>query len=239
MYDRYRPGYPSDLLRPLRVEYGLTPSHVIADVGSGTGKLSEVFLSNGNTVLAVEPNADMRRHAESLLAGRAGFRSVDGRAEATGLAARSVDVVAAGQAFHWFDAGLCGGEFRRILRPPGVVVLVWNVRDHAGSAFLEAYEAFLREFSVDYGSVSHRRLTDGNGLREFFTNGHAHATFPNPRDLDFESVWGGYLSASYSLPDGHPRFADARNRLRELFEAHQVKGAVSMPLRTDVYHGRI
>lgn len=239
VYDRYRPGYPRDMLQPLRVNHGLGPSHVIADVGSGTGKLSEVFLANGNTVFAVEPNADMRRRAESLLERRAGFRSVDGSAEDTGLGDRSVDIVAAGQAFHWFDPGRCRGEFRRILRPGGVVVLAWNVRDREGSPFLRGYDDFLREFSVDYESVSHRGLVAEGGVRTFFTDGFAQESFPNPRALDFESVWGGYLSASYSLPDDDNRFPEARSRLRALFDAHQVNGTVGMPLRTDVYYGRI
>ncbi len=239
LYDRYRPGYPAGILVPLREAYGLAPAHPVADIGSGTGKLTEVFLANGNPVFAVEPNADMRRRAEALLSGRPGFHSVAGRAEATTLAAGSVDAVVAGQAFHWFDAGLCAVEFRRILRPGGFVALIWNVRDTAASAMLEAYEAFVQEYSVTHEPAGHRRYTETDDLRRFFTREYRVGSFSQARELDFEAVWGGYLSASYSCGPGHPRHAEARARLKEIFDAHQRGGRVSMPLCTRVYHGRI
>jgi SAM-dependent methyltransferase len=239
VYDTYRPGYPPEILSPLREAYGLSPSHVVADVGSGTGRLTEVFLANGNTVFAIEPNHDMRTRAEVRLRRWPGFRSVNGTAEATGLAEASADVVAAGQAFHWFDADRAAREFRRILRPGSFVVLIWNVRDPGGSPFQPAYEGFLREYSLDYDQVRHGRLTEGDALARFFTGGHAEDSFPNPRTLDFDAVWGGYRSASYSLPPEHPRYEEALGRLRAVFQQHQVNGVVSMPLRTVVYHGRI
>ena len=188
---------------------------------------------------AVEPNGDMRTRAEGRFSRHPRFHSIEGTAEATGLPGRSVDAVAAGQAFHWFDPARAREEFRRILGPSGSVVLVWNVRDESAAPFLVDYEVFLREYSTGYEEVSHRRVTEGEGLAEFFTGGYAADTFPNPRSLDFEATWGGYLSASYSLPAGHPRHEEARMRLRALFDRHQADGVVSMPLRTVVYHGRI
>jgi SAM-dependent methyltransferase len=55
-YVRYRPSYPSALLDLLRSECALRSGHVIADIGSGTGFLSELFLKNGNRVYGIEPN---------------------------------------------------------------------------------------------------------------------------------------------------------------------------------------
>ena len=104
-YVRYRPGYPAAVLGFLKDRCDLSPTAVVGDVGSGTGILAEVFLKNGNTVYGVEPNREMREAAERLLAGHPSFRSVDGTAEATGLADDSVDLVTAGQAFHWFERG--------------------------------------------------------------------------------------------------------------------------------------
>ncbi|HEX8116661.1 MAG TPA: methyltransferase domain-containing protein, partial [Pyrinomonadaceae bacterium] len=59
-YIKYRPGYPPAVLRLLERECGLGPDSVVADVGSGTGLLSELFLKNGNRVYGVEPNREMR-----------------------------------------------------------------------------------------------------------------------------------------------------------------------------------
>ena len=57
-YRKYRPGYPSAMLETLRREYQLTAGQRIADIGSGTGLLTELFLQNGNVVFAVEPNRE-------------------------------------------------------------------------------------------------------------------------------------------------------------------------------------
>ena len=90
-YVRWRPRYPQALVAAIAREHGLEPGHVIADIGSGTGILSELFLENGNAVIGVEPNPEMRSAAESLLARYRKFRSVAASAEATGLDALSVD----------------------------------------------------------------------------------------------------------------------------------------------------
>ncbi len=110
-YIRYRPGYPSAIHEVLRAECGLRPGHVIADIGSGTGFLSELFLKKGNRVFGVEPNEAMRQAGEEYLASFDGFTSVNGSAEATTLDDASVDFVTAGQAFHWFDQNAARREF--------------------------------------------------------------------------------------------------------------------------------
>src|SRR5262249_25402422 len=91
------------MLRCLTSEVGLKPETWIADVGSGTGICAKIFLKNGNEVICVEPNREMREAAEASLVGYRGFRSVDGTAEATTLPDASVDWVVAAQAFHWFE----------------------------------------------------------------------------------------------------------------------------------------
>jgi len=65
-YAKYRPGYPLAVVELLTRECGLTPESIVADVGSGTGKLSEILLANGNVVLGIEPNAAMRVVAEKI-----------------------------------------------------------------------------------------------------------------------------------------------------------------------------
>src|ERR1700749_2961905 len=68
-YVKYRPHYPEVILSYLSSTYGFDPSWDIADIGSGTGISTELFLRNGNRVYDVEPNVDMRGKAEVLLAG--------------------------------------------------------------------------------------------------------------------------------------------------------------------------
>ena len=102
-YIKYRPGYPPAIINLLEGECGLTSRSVVADVGSGTGILAELFLRHGNRVYGVEPNREMRAAGERLLRNYPNFVSIAGTAETTTLDEQSVDFVTAGQAFHWFD----------------------------------------------------------------------------------------------------------------------------------------
>src|SRR5262245_37053311 len=102
-YIRYRPNYPTEVLTFLQAECELTPASVVADVGSGTGILAELFLKSGCQVFGVEPNREMREAGERLLKSYSSFTSLAGTAEMTTLPPASVDLIAAGQAFHWFD----------------------------------------------------------------------------------------------------------------------------------------
>ena len=157
-YVRFRPGYPPAVLDVLRAECALTRDSVVADVGSGTGIFSEFLLGAGCTVLGVEPNDEMRRAAEGTLARQTRFRSVPGTAEATTLPERSVDLVTAAQAFHWFDRARTRAEFRRILKPRGWTALVWNDRQLDSTPFLRGYEALLQRFGTDYLAVLDREI---------------------------------------------------------------------------------
>jgi SAM-dependent methyltransferase len=236
-YARYRPGYPAAVLDCLRRECGLTPETVVADVGSGTGILTRLFLGHGNRVYAVEPNEAMRHEAERTLGGSTGFVSIDSRAEATTLPDNSVDMIAAGQAFHWFDAPACRVEFSRILRPAGYIALVWNARAYQGDPFMAAYERVLGEFGLGYNAVTHR--AHAGDLDALFLNGRAFRSFSHARPLDFEALWGGFLSASYApLPDD-PRYEAMHKALRAAFEAHQESGLVRFVYDTHLYFGRL
>ncbi len=236
-YARYRPGYPPAVLECLREECGLSPQSVIADVGSGTGILAAMFLANGNRVFGVEPNEAMRSAAERSLGSRAGFSSIAGRAEATTLLDHSVDMVVAGQAFHWFDAMSARMEFRRILRPNGYVALIWNARLHRDDPLMVAYERVLGAFDMGYHAVTHR--AHAGDLDAFYLNGRETRIFSHSRPLDFDMFWGGFLSASYApLPDD-PRYEPMRVALRAVFDAYQQDGQVLFLYDTFLYFGRL
>ncbi len=237
-YVRHRPGYPPALVDCLRSECGLASGSLVADIGSGTGKLTELLLATGARVLAVEPNRGMREAAERLLGGFPGFRSVDGTAEATGLEPGAVDLVTAAQAFHWFDQAAARAEFARILKPGGSAALVWNERDDDASEFLRDYERCLRDYSIDY--VDHRRTASRERIAAFFApGGFREAEFPNGQDLDLDGLRGRYLSCSYALPRAHARFDEVMAALAAIFARHQRGGRVRIDYRTRLYHGRL
>lgn len=238
-YIKWRPGYPGELMETLRAECGLTPSSIIADIGSGTGILTELFLINGNRVFAVEPNDAMRAAAERLLARYPNFVSVSGRAEATTLADRSVDLAAAGQAFHWFDPNLTRCEMLRILRRKGWVVLVWNERDALSSPFLQAYERLLETHGTDYREVDHRRV-DEKALAHFYAPGSFRSrVFPHGQELDWEGLRGRLLSTSYAPAAGTSACELMLEELSRIFCAHESNGKVRLEYRTLMYWGSL
>jgi SAM-dependent methyltransferase len=237
-YVKYRPGYPPDVIALLESACGLSDGSLVADVGSGTGILSRLFLDRGCSVFGVEPNDEMRRAAEGLLGGFPRFTSVKGTAEETGLPDGCADVVTAGQAFHWFDRGAFRSECRRILRPGGWIVLVWNDRLKDATPFLAEYEALLREFGTDYSAVDHANIGEDE-LRAFFSPGRLRiASFPNRQVFDFAGLEGRLLSSSYAPAKGHPRHAPMVEALRKLFDHHQEVGGVTFEYKTKVYFGK-
>lgn len=236
-YVRHRPGYPLAVLDFLAEELKLTPASVIADVGSGTGLLAELFLKNGNPLYGVEPNPDMRAAAETLLQSYPNFHSVRGRAEDTTLPGQSVDFVTAGQAFHWFEVEQAGQEFRRILKPDGWVVLVWNERQAGASPLMQKYEELLRRYAAGFGEA---RCNDADEqVFERFFSSFQERRFPNFQLLDAEGLAGRLLSSSYAPLPGDPRHEPMLAGLARLFEEHQAGGAVRFEYETQVYYGRL
>jgi SAM-dependent methyltransferase len=235
-YARHRPGYPAGVIEILKSECGLTPRSVIADVGSGTGILTELFLKNGNLVFAIEPNYAMRLLAERLLKATKKFVSIDATAESTTLANESVDFVSAAQAFHWFDQKRAKIEFARILKPNGWIVLIWNERRLDSTAFLRQYENLLLRYGTDYEKVRHEKVTD-EIADFFFPQKFQLKTLENAQDFNFESLKGRVFSSSYTPDAEHPTFIPMLRQLEEIFEANQKNGIVSFEYETRVYYG--
>ncbi len=238
-YIKFRPGYPPELMAFLQTELGLKSSSVIADIGSGTGILTSLFVRNGNTVFAVEPNDEMRRAAENLLAKHDNFTSVNGSAEATTLENESVDFIVAGQSFHWFDAQLAKQELTRILKATGWAVLVWNHLLTDASAFLRDYDQLLIEYGTNYLQIR-KTWDDAASLDKFFGAGnYRRKTFDNKQVLDCEGVRGRLLSSSFAPREGEPKHDAMIKRLREIFMAHKVENQVEFIYETRAFYGRL
>jgi SAM-dependent methyltransferase len=232
-YVKYRPGYPPQVVGWLSARCGLTPASVIADVGSGTGLLTKLFLDNGNRVYGVEPNTEMRLAGEHFLAACPNFISTNGAAEHTTLPSSSVDFVTAGQAFHWFDGAKASAEFRRILKPNGWVALIWNDRDTTSTPFLREYEKMLQTYSPDYGAVDHKN-TDVNTLGIPLER----KDFANAQMFDFAALKGRLMSSSYAPQEGHPQHVPMLTELRHIFDAHNQNGVVGFKYTTQVFVGQ-
>lgn len=238
-YGRYRPGYPQQLLDVLAENCALSSASVVADIGSGTGLLSKVFLQNGNTVFGVEPNQEMRKAGEQFLQHFPAFRSVAGTAEETGLAGRSIDFITAGQAFHWFDRDRCRAEFCRILSAEGWLVLIWNDRLLDATPFLEAYEGLLHAHGTDYDKVQHRAINYDLVRPVFGDNKFRLSTFCNSQVLDYTALQGRLLSSSYVPNINQPGYGPMMHALRKIFDKFQTNGKVRFEYQTKMFYGKL
>jgi ubiquinone/menaquinone biosynthesis C-methylase UbiE len=235
-YQKYRPGYPPALLAALLERTGLGAGAAVADVGSGTGIFTRQLLDLGLQVNAVEPNTNMRRAAETLLSANPLFRSIDATAEDTGLADRSLDLVTAAQAFHWFNNATTRAEFGRILKPGGKLALIWNKRD-LGSPLQQDYHTILSEYAPEYGTVNHMNLTDDDIAEFFSTDSMEILHFDNRQQLDLAGLIGRLKSASYCPAENSPHFIPLMTELVALFDQNAVDGVIDFDYDTQLYLG--
>lgn len=238
-YVKYRPHYSPEVVHALQQACGLRPEHLIADVGCGPGLLAEIFLENGNRVIGVEPNREMRRAADDYLAAYPKFSMVDGSAEATTLPDASVDFVVAGQAFHWFQPDATRSEFARILESGGRAVLVWHDRNVHATPFLRAYEDFVRRHSIDYEQVAHKYVASYAALERFFApNPMQLIQQHNQQRLDFDGLRGRLLSSSY-IPKSGEKYEALSRELPQLFSSHAADGHIVLQYDTKIYFGHL
>lgn len=238
-YVRYRPGYPAGVLGFLADNCGLHNKHIIADVGSGTGLLSKLFLDNGNHVYGVEPNAEMYAAGEEFLRHYPHFAGVIGSAEDTTLAEHNVDFIAAGQAFHWFEPNAAREEFSRILKPGGWVVVIWNERMIDTTPFLRDYEALLHRFGTDYARVSDSYPRREEMIAFFRSKSFLAHELTNFQEFDFGGLSGRLRSSSYAPAPDHHDFPQMMNELKHMFAAYQHDGIVRFDYRTRIYAGAL
>ena len=133
---------------------------VFADIGSGTGIFTEQLLGCGYKVYAVEPNDDMCKKAEEKLSYNENYISVNGSDTDTNLPDRSVDYITTAQAFHWFDCDGFKKECRRILKPGGKVIIVYNSRNIEAActkALAELRHRYNPEFHGFSNGMSHEK----------------------------------------------------------------------------------
>lgn len=238
-YEKYRLRYPAGpVLALLREWCVLSPDGLVADIGAGTGMLAEIFLENGNEVIAVEPNAEMRAACEQLAERWPKLHTNNGTAEQTGIKDASIDLVTAGRAFHWFDQKRALPEFRRILKPGRWVALISAGRSKHGSVQSETYERLLMEHGIDYAYVREGYRVHEN-MNDLFPGGEVRQTeIPGEQKLSFEELVGQTMSLSVAPLEGHPKHAAMLQALEQFFVQFATDGRLTAPTTCWVTCGR-
>ena len=225
-----RPGYPPQIETWLRETLRLEPQSLAVEVGAGSGKFTALLAGTGARVIAVEPVAAMR---ERLARDLPEVDARDGYAEALPLASESADALVCAQAFHWFATSAAVVEMRRVLKPGGVLGLVWNVRDEAVpwvaalTRVIAPYEGDTPRFAG--GEWRHVFPAPGFGPLVEHTFAHAHV---GPAS---QVVVARLLSTSFIAALDADTRADIAAQARGVLTAHGVGETVAFPYVTRAY----
>lgn len=237
-YVASRPGYPSELFQELVGFCPPGPNVIVADVGAGTGLLTRSLLEKGYRVVAVEPNAEMRQAMDNLLWGKAHYSSMDGHAEELPLDSGSIDLITAAQAFHWFDVDRSRAEWLRVLKPNGLVALIWNDR-----VFEDPLHAAFDELAAEFGGEKRAALAayekERSGVQRLFGATHLKEfCWPYVQHLDESGLLALVFSRSYIPARTTPEGIAVANRIRELFRRFAVNGTIEVRYNTTAVIGR-
>jgi ubiquinone/menaquinone biosynthesis C-methylase UbiE len=234
-YLKYRPGYPPEIIIYLEENTNLNKNSIIADVGSGTGKLSELFLKHGCQVYGIEPNRKMRAAALRMLKRYKKYLSLEGCAESITLQNNSVDFITVGQAFHWFELKPTIKEFNRILKDNGYVVLIWNNRNSNSNDFMRGYEQLLREYGNDYNEIRGKQRDIRDMKKIFATDRVERFLFNNAQILNFKELKGRLESTSYCPLPGTEKYKKMVKKLSDLFKKYNKDNKVRIEYETEMF----
>ncbi len=235
-YTLARPSYAKDFIKYLYSEQGFSKSSVIADIGSGTGKLSKQLLDMGSKVFCVEPNADMRSVAERTLSKYSNFISVNATAQRTDLIENSVDFITVAQAFHWFDVPQFQSECRRILKKNGKVFLVWNTRNDE-TEVNRKIESINYKFCPNFKGFSGGIKKGDERIKLFFSGEYEYIEFDNTLYYNYDSFIKRCRSSSYALTFGEKGYEDYYKALSDIFYSFQTDGIIEIKNKTVAYFG--
>jgi ubiquinone/menaquinone biosynthesis C-methylase UbiE len=142
VYEQARPSYPNEVIDFIKSLYD--KPDIIIDLGAGTGKLTRLLAPIGaREIIAIEPVSAMRENLKKI---PIITKIIDGTAEHIPFENNTIDMIICGQSFHWFANHRALAEFNRVLKPNGLLVLVWNVADHRGREWAEKIYEYVDSF---------------------------------------------------------------------------------------------
>ena len=233
-YSAYRLSYPSEIKDLI---FSMCSYPIIADIGSGTGKFSQLFAEQAKMLYAIEPNEEMRRIAVSLLGKYSNYVSIAATADQTTLDDGSIDIITSAEAYHWFDNEATKTEWKRILKENGYVFLIWN--QFGGDPFDEEMriisEQYREKTKIKQSGVSREQ----RAIHLFGEGNYQKVEFDNSVLQNWENFCGGWSSASYIPKQGTGAYCKFLGQAKTLFDKYAVNGLLKTTVTTICFFGKL
>lgn len=236
-YLKYRPGYPYEIIDHLIKMKILNSTQNIVDMGCGTGLLSKIFLKNGNTIVGIEPNSEMRDAALQCLKNYVPdfFSCLNGSAESSGLLINSVDHIICGESFHWFQLHPTIREFKRILRPQGYLIIVSNW-EYEQLGFTNSYPKIIQKYLSNANSPPQSSIN----WNKVYLNGEFQVErFWLNKLMSFDELLGYTLSLSRIPLPGEQHFDQMKQDLLDSFNLYNKNNKITFRFKIELKYGHI
>lgn len=226
-----RPSYPEEILYRIR-DLEINEQSKIADIGAGTGLLTNLLGRLGCEVIAVEPNLEMLNECKEYCFNSKNIKFFNSSAEDTQLEEHSIDIITIGQAFHWFDKKLSQIEFKRILKDNGYVLTVFNEIQESNEFDYE-YMTLLRKYTIKTTAGNAHFSPDDEKLN-FFDKEYKKLCYDNQHLATEEIVLCNASSMSYTPTKLHSNYDNFVEELHNLFLKYQHNGYVTFHYKTEI-----
>lgn len=238
IYASARPDYSTELFEYLKANNIVGNDMTVADIGAGTGIFTRQISKYVKKVYAVEPNDGMREQGIKNNCYSKNVTFINGTAENTEIESKAIDVVTAAQAFHWFDKSAFKNECRRILKPDGKIILVWNDRNENAQIIADNFE-INKLYCKDFHGFSNGMSFEKESFGDFFDGEFELLNFENDFEYDMSGFIARSLSSSYAPKENEQNYASYVKALRTLFLKSELGGKVKYPYVTKCFIGRV
>lgn len=216
IYDTYRPKYSEQFIDSIIDDYPISHFDKIADIGAGTGILTQQLLRIGCEIFAIEPNKEMRKIAENKFLNEKKCHVINGSAEKTTLNDNSIDLIIVAQAFHWFEIQSFKKEFLRISKR-NKAILVWNTKK-TSQPYIAELEEVNQKYCKDFKGFSGGIKVDE--ISSFFDNHYIKKVFENNLRMKRQNFINGILTGSYTPNKEDKGYDEYVQKVEDIFEKY-------------------
>jgi len=229
--------YSKGIIRILTDKFLFNNRMAVANIGCGKDLLARIFLENGNDVICIDRNDDAIERSKKDLVDFPNVRFVNGYPANTGIERNSVNLIAMGQAFIGIDQQKARNEFRRVLKAPNIVTIIWNDID-LRDGFSNEYERICVKYCPHYTKSGSDPLTNEQ-ITEFFSWSFDYNQFATEMLMDGDDLISMYEFMPYRLAAADPRHDQLIIELKDAFSTYGKSGRATIKFLTRMYVGKL